>query len=112
MSPSAGRSRSQAGSSEGAGRTRGAAPSAAGKSSGMPALRKRDVLLDPQVRRQSLVFEPGPRLESFGAFELSRAHRRVDALLDLALRADTKVFQKLAHGQIEGFFVHGVTLKT
>src|SRR2546430_9297507 len=57
-----------------------ASSTAAGMSSRMPALRQRDVLLDHQVRRQSLDLEPGPRLEGFGAFELSRAHRRVDAL--------------------------------
>src|SRR5437773_12489354 len=49
-----------------------ASSSAAGMRGRMPALRQRDVLLDHQVRRQSLDLEPGPRLEGFGAFELSR----------------------------------------
>src|SRR5690348_9870015 len=89
-----------------------ASSSAAGMRGRMPALRQRDVLLDHQVRGQSLDLEPGPRLERFSAFELAGAQRRVDALLDLALRADAEVLEKLAHGQIERFFVHGVTLKT
>src|SRR5439155_21438330 len=89
-----------------------ASATAAGMSRRMPALRQRDVLLDHQVRRQSLDLEPGPRLEGFGAFELSGTQRRVHALLDLALRTHTEVLEKLAHRQIEDFFVHGVTLKT
>src|SRR5437773_8924545 len=59
-----------------------ASSSAAGMRDRMPALRQRDVLLDHQVRRQSLDLEPGPSLEGFGAFELSRAQDRKSTRLN------------------------------
>ena len=61
----------------------------------MRALRQRDVLLDHQVRRQPLDLEPGPRFQGLGAFQLAGVQRGVDALLDLALRGDAEVLEKL-----------------
>src|SRR5260370_42175259 len=78
----------------------------------IPPLSQRDVMLDHQVRRQPLDLEPGPRLEGLGSVELAGLQRRIDAPLDLALRRDAEVLEKLADGPVERFFVHGVTLKT
>src|SRR5690348_8621241 len=83
-----------------------ASSSAAGMRRGMPALRQRDVLLDHQVRRQSLDLEPGPCLERFRAFELAGTQRRIDALFDLALRVDAEMLEKFPARQIEGLLVH------
>src|SRR2546430_1656611 len=78
----------------------------------MPALRQGDVVLDHHVQRQPLDLEPGARLQGLRTLELARAHGRVDALLDLALRVDAEVLQEFADRKIERLVVHGVTLKT
>src|SRR5437763_1534382 len=75
-------------------------------------LRQRDVVLDHQIERQPLDLEPGARLQGLRPLQLARAHGRIDALLDLALRVDAEVLQELANGKIERLVVHGVTLKT
>src|SRR2546430_17509071 len=78
----------------------------------MCGLRQRDVVLDHQIERQPLDLEPGARLQGLRPLELARAHSRIHALLDLALRVHAEMLQELANGKIERLIVHGVTLKT
>src|SRR3989440_1297800 len=89
-----------------------ASPSTATVAVRMCGLRQRDVVLDHQIERQPLDLEPGARLQGLRPLELARAHGRIHALLDLALRVDAEMLQELANGNIERLIVHGVTLKT
>ena len=68
-----------------------------------------DFPLDPFKRTESLEFQYRSRLDDFGALEPSIGDSIGHRLLDLALRGDAEVLEKLADVHVEGLFIHDRT---
>src|SRR5260370_35130212 len=64
----------------------------------MVALCQRDVLLDHEIRWQSLDLESRPRLQGLDALEVPRGYGSIHTLLDLALRRDAEVLEEVPDG--------------